>query len=483
MLLAAALLTVNAGCERAPEPKFAPSEAMLNLVPEVQDGVTVDAEDGETKDVPGLNDLQDEHFGTPTDPAVWTLLPIDFGGHPTAVTKVLSPSAEVAEKAEDDEQPFGEVTVSVESLAKTPVTPGAIAAWTKGTYKGRSFRVASIDPKAKSVTLAGEFDEGLPEEGDKLLLGAGSVLAHGQALYARHCIHCHGAGGAGDGPTARYLNPKPRDYRLGKFKFTSTAGPEKASSRDLLDILKHGIPGTSMPAFRLLSDEDLHALVEYVRWLAMRGEYDIQLATLAASFGYDQAAYDERIADGDSREDFLEEAQSFLEDDLPDEAEITAEGIGESWESADDPSAVIEPSIPRVADTPESRARGRALYLSEKTKCATCHGIYGKGDGPQAYAAIEDPRTKQPYPVPGLHDDWHNPIRPRDLTQGVYRGGRRPIDVFRRIHAGIKGTPMPRFSGSLTEEEIWDIVNFVLHAPHDPLPEPGRGEQVAISGH
>ncbi len=184
-----------------------------------------------------------------------------------------------------------------------------------------------------------------------------------------------------------------------------------------------------------------------------------------------------------TREEFLEEAKGFLEDDLPDEAEITAEGIGESWENADDPSAVVEPSIPRVADTPESRARGRALYLSEKTKCATCHGVYGKGDGPQSYAAIEDPRTKQPYPVLGLHDDWHNPIRRRDLTQGVFRGGRRPIDVFRRIHAGIKGTPMPRFGGSLTEEEIWDIVNFVLHAPHEPLPEPGGGENFAATRH
>ena len=485
-LLAGALLATGIGCERAPKPTFTPSEALLKVAPQVREGVAVE-KDGEKTYVPGINDLLAEHFGTPTEPAVWTLLPIDFGGEPTAVTKVVSPSAEVAEKAEVEEKPFSELKVTVEpfgSETKTDlaIQPGAIAAWTKGKYKGRSFQITSIDPKG-SITLAGKFDKGLPKEGDKLLLGAGAVLEHGQALYARHCMHCHGPGGAGDGPTAKYLNPKPRDYRLGKYKFTSTAGTEKASSQDLLDTLKHGIPGTSMPAFRLLSDEDLHALVEYVRWLSIRGEYDIQLATLAASFGFDRKSFDERIADGDTEEDLIEEAQGFLEDDFPDEAEVTAEGIGESWENANDPSAVVEPSIPRVPDTPESRARGRALYLSKKAQCSGCHGEYGKGDGPQTFMYWKNPATNQDYPRPGLHDDWQNIIQPRDLTQGIYRGGRRPIDVFRRIHAGIKGTPMPRFGGSLTEEEIWDIVNYVLHAPYDPLPAPGSGEKLAASGH
>ena len=34
---------------------------------------------------------------------------------------------------------------------------------------------------------------------------------------------CHGSSGAGDGPTAAFLYPRPRDYRRGLFKFTSTA--------------------------------------------------------------------------------------------------------------------------------------------------------------------------------------------------------------------------------------------------------------------
>jgi hypothetical protein len=44
----------------------------------------------------------------------------------------------------------------------------------------------------------------------------------GYSLYRLHCLHCHGVSGAGDGPTAPFLYPRPRDYRKGLFKFTST---------------------------------------------------------------------------------------------------------------------------------------------------------------------------------------------------------------------------------------------------------------------
>ena len=39
---------------------------------------------------------------------------------------------------------------------------------------------------------------------------------------------------------------------------------------------------------------------------------------------------------------------------------------------------------------------------------------------------------------------------PRNLREGSYRGGRRPIDIFWRVSAGIAGTPMPA-GGPATE--------------------------------
>ena len=76
------------------------------------------------------------------------------------------------------------------------------------------------------------------------------------------------------------------------------------------------------------------------------------------------------------------------------------------------------------------------------------------------------PGTQKKYEKRGLHDEWGNPLKPRNLTLGQYRGGRRPIDLFRRMYAGIKGTPMPKFGGALKDAEIWDIVNYVMSLPY-----------------
>ncbi|HEV3136496.1 MAG TPA: cytochrome c, partial [Pirellulales bacterium] len=96
-------------------------------------------------------------------------------------------------------------------------------------------------------------------------------------LYRRHCGHCHGTTGDGLGPTALILNPYPRDYRQGKFKFKSTDRPDKPTTADLEMILRHGIPGTAMPSFDLLPDSQLQVLIEYVKYLSMRGETEIRL--------------------------------------------------------------------------------------------------------------------------------------------------------------------------------------------------------------
>ena len=56
---------------------------------------------------------------------------------------------------------------------------------------------------------------------------------------------------------------------------------------------------------------------------------------------------------------------------------------------------------------------------------------------------------------------WGFPAKPRDLRQGQWFGGDEPEDLYRRIHAGIKGTPMPAMGEVLTSDEIWDLVAYV----------------------
>jgi mono/diheme cytochrome c family protein len=480
-------LVLASGCGPSPDLEWTPAENTLRLIPEVRDGATF-SEDGAELHFQGVNEAVESHFGSLTTPSVWPLLPVEFGGDPATVAGVSDASVDAATTAEEAETPLEEITISLggaDGASQFPtLSVGSQVGWTAGTYEGKSHRVKSFDATTGDVTLAGTFDDGLPDEGDELLVNTGGMLHEGRTLYARHCLHCHGAGGAGNGPTAKYLQPKPRDFRLGRFKFTSTGSPVKARRDDLRSTLDHGVPGTSMPAFRLLADHELEVLVEYVRWLSMRGEYEYQLSAIALSNGFSIEDVEDRLADGETRDEIIEgDVRDFLEVDFAEMSVITGEDIAEAWSEAEDESSVVMPTIPRVADTPESRAIGRKLYLSDSTKCAACHGVYGKGDGHQTESFQKNAATNENYPVPGLHDDWGNLLRPRDLTQGVYRGGRRPIDLYRRIHAGIKGTPMPGFGGNLSEEEIWHVVNYVLAAPYEPLPKPGQGTSVVSTGH
>ena len=84
-------------------------------------------------------------------------------------------------------------------------------------------------------------------------------------------------------------------------------------------------------------------------------------------------------------------------------------------------------------------AAGRALY---ERNCASCHGAFGKGDGPAALGMTPAP--------PPLGD----PTAMADVT---------PALLFRVISVGIAGTPMVGWGDRLAADQRWDIVAY-LHA-------------------
>lgn len=263
-------------------------------------------------------------------------------------------------------------------------------------------------------------------------------LERGSTLYRELCLHCHGLSGDATGPTATYLWPRPRDYRQGLFKFTSTASGMKPVREDLVRTLREGVPGTSMPSFILYPKQDLEALANYVMVLSMRGQVEGLLVVDYNTNGELDA------------------------DTIQDEVKL----VLSQWERAR--NEIVKPATPRPAPTAESVARGRTVWV--KADCVKCHGPLGRGDGPSA--AI-DPVTKKP-----IIDNWNNVSRPADLTRGIYRGGRRPIDLYRRVYAGIKGTIMPGFGSTLKSEEIWDLVDFILSLPYGEA-APAAGPHVA----
>jgi mono/diheme cytochrome c family protein len=324
----------------------------------------------------------------------------------------------------------------------------------------------------------------LPEAGldeAKLRLAAGPVRSdiagRKNGLYREHCGHCHGVTGDGLGPTAAFLNPYPRDYRPGVFKFKSTERADKPTDQDLVRILHNGIVGTSMPSFALLSDLEIDALVEYVKYLSVRGETEIEL--MRAYFELDEE-------DGGK----LPETREFLVGEM-------LAPVAEKWQSAAD--AVIDvPEMSSGIDLAMSIAKGKELFYGDKANCVKCHGVTGLGDG-QAndYDDWNKAIVQWSQEVAGDQDamwvsratqvltgDALRPrtIPPRNLRQGLYRGGRRPLDLYYRIHAGINGAPMPAAAGTVAPEDIWHIVNYVRSLPYDFDGELGADRPMVAKG-
>jgi mono/diheme cytochrome c family protein len=297
------------------------------------------------------------------------------------------------------------------------------------------------------------------------------------------------------GPTAMLLDPYPRDYRQGKFKFKSTERAAKPTTHDLEIIVREGVQGTAMPAFGLLPEIQIKALVEYVKYLSLRGQTEIRLS--------------DAMLDLSEGEKFPATREMLVDEILT--------PLAESWSTATD--SIIptdgDNAKPDVA-LAESIAKGQELFYSTKANCAKCHGWSALGDGQtndyddwnkaivEAHSSLTadistldnpgemsaEERTALAMQVDRLSSALKSdalPPRnaiPRNLRQGIYRGGRAPYDLYRRIYAGINGAPMPAVGppspgapGTLTSDEIWNLVDYVLSLPYQPITDMPRAQR------
>ena len=117
-------------------------------------------------------------------------------------------------------------------------------------------------------------------------------------------------------------------------------------------------------------------------------------------------------------------------------------------EQRDAPPSAMEEALSYKAPFGDARtappnivAAGKALYEG-KGRCALCHGISGKGDGPAAH--------RHP-----LHP-------PRDFTNCAFQEKRKDGELFWMMKYGIPGTETQGLIPEvLSEEEGWKIVAYV----------------------
>lgn len=181
----------------------------------------------------------------------------------------------------------------------------------------------------------------------KLNMANAALVAKGKDLFAAQCVACHGVDGHGNGPGAAALNPKPRNFHDGHWRFGGS--PSK-----IFITLTKGSPGTAMGSFDTLSIEERYALAHYVRSIA------------------------EPTPAGDSSED-LKEAEDLT---------AASQGaksipIDYAMEQMEVPDQVVIPSGLKNPAHP-----GAMLYSKQ---CAQCHGM--SGQGAEVTAIGVNPRT------------------------------------------------------------------------------------------
>jgi mono/diheme cytochrome c family protein len=257
-----------------------------------------------------------------------------------------------------------------------------------------------------SAALAAcEADDWGPER-----LGRGKIVPRveelrlGRQVYADYCAGCHGEKGDGAGPAARFLEPKPRDFRVGRLKFAAVEGGAAPRDEDYLRVLDIGLMGTAMPRFNLLPLEQKRAVVAYVK--------------------------------------------TFYPD----------------W-SEDPAGAPVSPGQdPWTEDRAGGIAAGKLAYYTVAT-CWSCHPAYDSEAAILdifAGAGLEPPSLRPNIRQGEAKDsNWGGPIKAPDFVVDRIKTGFEVESIARVIASGVGGTAMPTWAGSLEPEQIWGLAYYV----------------------
>jgi DMSO reductase family type II enzyme heme b subunit len=219
----------------------------------------------------------------------------------------------------------------------------------------------------------------------------------GQLIYEQQCAACHGATGDGNGPASVWLYPKPRNFSAGQFKIKSTPGQALPTDDDLLQVITRGMPGSSMPSFSYLSEQERRDAVSFVKQLT---------------------AYTNQAGQFVNR---------FKE----------ASALGELAAPVEVPS--------ETPNTVQELTLGREMF--QKMQCALCHGETGAGDGPQV------PSLKDAAGLPVQPRDFNT-----GLFRGGHTGRDLYLRIYNGL-AGTPMVPYGE--DQLTPAERWALVHYV----------------------
>ena len=247
-------------------------------------------------------------------------------------------------------------------------------------------------------------------------------LERGLALYEQECARCHGPEGLGDGEQSVFLYPKPRNFARGNFRMTSTSYGFPTDD-DLLRSISNGLPGSTMPPFDHLPEEDRGALLVAVKHLAVEGKV----------------------------ESLLDDARASGDEMTRDEALELTRGLFEPGP----PVALPEP----MAETAASLERGAELYGQ---MCSSCHASMASGGKRD------------------MQDDTGAYLYPRVLESALFARGHSKPDIALTISRGLPGTPMPTYA--LDAADLWALADHVASLSASPEDVPSQARTITLTG-
>jgi mono/diheme cytochrome c family protein len=235
-----------------------------------------------------------------------------------------------------------------------------------------------------------------------------ATLNEGREVYVRICAACHGDEGDGRGPVAPSLAIPPRDFRPALFKYAGVPAGELPNDADLLRTLRRGLEGTPMLAWDL-TDRERRVVIHYLKTFSPH------------------------------------------------------------WRRRTPPPRILPTPDPWRGRTPEAVLRGAAIY-HVRAQCSTCHGAYATRSELQDMSRALTGRGIDRFP-PDLYErrpresDFlagDEPVRivPPDFLEDRMKNGTSLEELYRTIAAGIGGTAMPQWQGSLPEEDLWALVHY-----------------------
>jgi mono/diheme cytochrome c family protein len=269
-----------------------------------------------------------------------------------------------------------------------------------------------------------DFKEPYKLAGGKSIPAA--TLNRGKESFSLYCRACHGDQGNGTGPASWSFRPPPRDFTVALFKFAGVSPGSLPHDDDLARIVKGGLHGSAMLAWEI-PDDDLKDVLQYLKTFSKR----------------------------------------WQEEDLGDLIAIT----DDTWGTAKKTEAV---------------ERGKKVYHG-LSQCLLCHPAYVSKQEIYTYSKEltgtgttdfrdnmylpdlkDSDYTDKNYPADKEGNYPHVKLLPPDFIYNEVRSVRNLNDpdtsykdLYRVIAAGIGGTAMPQWQGSLPESDIWALVYYV----------------------